>query len=202
MKQKLKEHKGITLVALIITIIVLLILATVAISAIKGDGIISHAKNAKSQYLEAQTNEQDMLGRYEYELEKAQGKTDSSYEQYMWDEAEKNGVVPQGAVYKTGYVWDENNYTFNDSNVVTLNPGDKLPTEPKIGDLLVYGDYEYGYNSSWTPGGFFKNDTDKEAWGLGVKQASWSKKELGEILNEILGKKLDTSFSFTWCECR
>ena len=66
MKEKL--NKGITLVALIITIIVLLILAAVAISAIKGDGIISHAKNAKTQYEEAQKKEQDMLEYYEATL--------------------------------------------------------------------------------------------------------------------------------------
>ncbi len=66
MKENL--NKGITLVALIITIIVLLILAAVAISAIKGDGIISHAKNAKTQYEDAQKKEQDMLEYYEATL--------------------------------------------------------------------------------------------------------------------------------------
>ncbi len=64
MKQKLKEHKGITLVALIITIIVLLILAVVAISAVSGNGILNHAQNAKTQYSEAQTNEQARLDEY------------------------------------------------------------------------------------------------------------------------------------------
>ena len=64
MKQKLKEHKGITLIALIITIIVLLILAVVAISAVSGNGILNHAQNAKSSYLEAQTNEQTRLDEY------------------------------------------------------------------------------------------------------------------------------------------
>ena len=74
MKQKLKQHKGITLIALIITIIVLLILAAVAIAAIKGDGIISHAKNAKSQYSKAQQDEASMLSGYELTLAEANGK--------------------------------------------------------------------------------------------------------------------------------
>ena len=73
MKQKLKTNKGITLIALILTIIVLLILAVVAINAVKGDGIISHAKNAKTDYTKAQKNEQDMLLQYEHEIEKSQG---------------------------------------------------------------------------------------------------------------------------------
>lgn len=66
---KLRKHKGITLVALIITIVILLILAVVAINAIKGDGIIAHAKNAKTQYEEAQKNEQKRLLDYEAMLD-------------------------------------------------------------------------------------------------------------------------------------
>ena len=74
MKEKLKTNKGITLIALIITIIVLLILAAVAIAAIKGDGIIAHAKNAKSQYSKAQQDEASMLAGYELTLAEANGK--------------------------------------------------------------------------------------------------------------------------------
>ena len=73
MKQKLKRNKGITLIALILTIIVLLILAVVAINAVKGDGIISHAKNAKTDYTKAQKNEQDVLSGYELMLAEETG---------------------------------------------------------------------------------------------------------------------------------
>ena len=62
-------NKGITLVALIITIVILLILAAVAINAVKGDGIISHAKNAKTDYTKAQANEQALLKEYEKDIE-------------------------------------------------------------------------------------------------------------------------------------
>ena len=72
MKQKLKRNKGITLIALILTIIVLLILAVVAINAVKGDGIIGHAKNAKSDYTKAQANEQTTLQGYLNEIDKSQ----------------------------------------------------------------------------------------------------------------------------------
>ena len=65
-------NKGITLIALILTIIVLLILAVVAINAVKGDGIISHAKNAKTDYIKAQENELTMLQNYENQLNKEQ----------------------------------------------------------------------------------------------------------------------------------
>ena len=50
-KRKLIENKGITLVALVITIIVLLILAAVSISLVMGDnGILTRAEEAKSSY--------------------------------------------------------------------------------------------------------------------------------------------------------
>ena len=47
----LKENKGITLIALVITIIVLLILATISIPLLKGNnGVINQAGNAKNLY--------------------------------------------------------------------------------------------------------------------------------------------------------
>ena len=53
-----KMQKGITLVALIITIIVLLILAVVTIREITGEGIISHAKNAIEITIESNIKEE------------------------------------------------------------------------------------------------------------------------------------------------
>ena len=50
MKEKLKNTKGITLIALVITIIVLLILAGVSIAALTGeDGILTRANESKTQ---------------------------------------------------------------------------------------------------------------------------------------------------------
>ena len=64
MKGKTKQQKGITLIALIITIVVLLILAAVAISSIQNDGILHYAQNAADNWNKAQANEQAMLGDY------------------------------------------------------------------------------------------------------------------------------------------
>lgn len=57
----MKQQKGITLIALVITIIVLLILAIVSISLVWQDGIINHAKNGVNAYSEAQVNEQAQI---------------------------------------------------------------------------------------------------------------------------------------------
>ena len=57
-KQKIKESKGITLIALVITIIVLLILAGVIIATLTGDnGILNQAGKAKDKTTEAESIE-------------------------------------------------------------------------------------------------------------------------------------------------
>ena len=61
MKENLKNKKGITLIALVITIIVLLILAIVTIRIVVNQNIINHANNAVTAYNEAQQNESEQL---------------------------------------------------------------------------------------------------------------------------------------------
>ena len=57
-----KKEKGITLVALVITIIVLLILAGVTISLVVSDnGVINKAKGAKTNMGNAQNRENEEL---------------------------------------------------------------------------------------------------------------------------------------------
>ncbi len=59
--QKLKE-KGITLIALVVTIIILLILAGVTLNmAMSGDGLFSKARDAADKYKKAQENEEKIL---------------------------------------------------------------------------------------------------------------------------------------------
>ena len=63
------ENKGITLIALVITIIVLLILAGVSIATLTGqNGILTQAQNAKNRTEEAQAEEQNRLNEYENKI--------------------------------------------------------------------------------------------------------------------------------------
>ena len=68
MLKRYKSTKGITLVALVITIIILLILAGISISALTNTGIFANAKKAKEETANAQQKEQDLLSEYEDEL--------------------------------------------------------------------------------------------------------------------------------------
>ena len=75
-KEKLKENKGITLIALVITIIVLLILAGVSIAMLTGEnGILSQAAKAKEETEKAQANEAAILDEYNKFLNNAIGGT-------------------------------------------------------------------------------------------------------------------------------
>lgn len=65
-----KKEKGITLMALIITIIVLLILAVVTIGAVSDSSIVMHAQNAKSSYEEGQEKEEIGVALNEWTLNK------------------------------------------------------------------------------------------------------------------------------------
>ena len=61
----MKEHKGITLVALVITIIILLILAGISIATLTGEnGLFKRAKDAKNNTVDAQNAENTALNSY------------------------------------------------------------------------------------------------------------------------------------------
>ena len=62
----LKKEKGITLIALVVTIIVLLILAGVSIAMLTGEnGILTQARNAKDRTEEARIEEENRISDYE-----------------------------------------------------------------------------------------------------------------------------------------
>ena len=76
--QKIKTNKGITLIALVITIIILLILAEISIMALTNTGIFEKAKEAKEKTEQAEKNQQALLSEYETEMEKTAGNWNST----------------------------------------------------------------------------------------------------------------------------
>ena len=62
----MKEQKGITLVALVITIIILLILAGISIAALNDSGLFTKANEAKNKSDNAALNENLRLQDYEH----------------------------------------------------------------------------------------------------------------------------------------
>ena len=66
LKHKLKKNKGITLIALVVTIIVLLILAGISIYMLTGqNGILNRAAEAKEKTKQSEKEEKTNLGSLE-----------------------------------------------------------------------------------------------------------------------------------------
>ena len=97
-KQKIREEKGITLVALVVTIIVLIILAGVTLNIVLDqDGIINKAQQATGDYDNAQKAEQELLGEIEGYIEYA-GKTAPIPEGYTKSQITTEDDVAEGLV--------------------------------------------------------------------------------------------------------
>ena len=91
-KIKNKKERGITLIALVVTIVVLLILAGVSISLVlNNNGVISKAQEAKNRYAEAQTNEEKQLNEVSDWIKEA-----------VYDPALDGVTIPEGYYYVGG----------------------------------------------------------------------------------------------------
>ena len=83
-----EKNKGITLIALVVTIIVLLILAGISISMLTGqNGILNRATEAKESTLQSEREEKNQLANYENMI--------SNYIGIDWEEAKANAKVPE-----------------------------------------------------------------------------------------------------------
>ena len=88
-KEKIEANKGITLIALVITIIVLLILAGVSIAMLTGEnGILTQAQNAKNRTAEAEAQEREDLDKQNELISNAIGLPETS---------DTKPFLPQGA---------------------------------------------------------------------------------------------------------
>lgn len=94
MRNTKERSKGITLVALVITIIILLILAGIIINSLTGSGLFEKAKLAKEKSENAQLEENKTLGEYTNSIEDVTGgsreENYKTWKRYMMNE---NGYV-------------------------------------------------------------------------------------------------------------
>ena len=149
-KQKLKENKGITLIAMVITIIVLLILAGVSIAMLTGEnGILTQAQRAANETENAAQNEAAILDEYNEYLNNVTGGGSTG--------GGDTGEGTLGTV--TG---DEtSNTTVEDSlgNKVVIPPGFIVqnPTDNVEDGIVIVDDDEsrptYGSEFVWIPVG-------------------------------------------------
>ena len=99
MKKTFKSTKGITLIALVVTIVVLLILAGVSVNALFGNsGIINKAKEAKELYEQKQQEESEEINKLNEQLGQYINKNGTEDEN--GDTPEKQAVVKYAFAFK------------------------------------------------------------------------------------------------------
>ena len=155
---KTKEMKGITLIALVITIVVLLILAGVSINLLLGDnGIITKAKEAQDSYSKSAVKEKVCFLLNEYEIDNATGEN-AEFAKFL----RKNLQV--GVAEK-----EDGSYSFilGDWQVVT--------SESKI---ISIEKFKLDINKTYSSVTDMKNDTSLAA-GKIVKTEGYYNKDLG-----------------------
>lgn len=81
--KKIYNAKGITLIALVITIIVLLIISGVAISALTGSGLFENTQNATKKYKRQEINEKINLEYATYQIDKISGNSIKTFFEYL-----------------------------------------------------------------------------------------------------------------------
>ena len=148
---KLKNNKGITLVALIITIIVLLILAMVSIRLVMNGGIIDRAEKGTKAYTEAEVQEQIKLAYSEWQTARWTGETrtaadfvkaslEKTYGENTVDKVEESeGVFT--VKFKDGREYTYNVATGTTEKVAKWNDnGDGTYTHSEKGTKIQVGD--------------------------------------------------------------
>ena len=127
----LKNRKGITLVALVVTIVVLLILAGVSINLVLGNnGIITKAKDAETKSAEASQNDLKGMNGLVSEMEGALAGNGSTG-------SENNFVTKNTEVtYQDGKVWIPEGFKVADDSAETVQGG--IVIEDKDGNQFVW----------------------------------------------------------------
>ena len=132
---KTKEMKGITLIALVITIVVLMILAGVSINTVLGDdGIIKKAKEAAETTRRASAEEEMNRLVLEYQL----AKSDENFEDFLQEkinEGRINGATDNG----DGTVTISKRVDGKDYTITVKKPAASTPSV-KVGAIRVVSD--------------------------------------------------------------
>ena len=117
-KNKVKSSKGITLIALVITIVVLIILAGVAINlTLSQNGIFNKATQARENYMQMTNEEQEELANVELTIDEITGVTNNTTKEYApYD----NPYIPIGFTHIGTEDWNSG-YRISDTGDTTGN---------------------------------------------------------------------------------
>lgn len=130
MKNNKRKNKGITLVALVVTIIILLILAGISISALTQTGLFEKARLAKEKSENAQEKENIQLNEYVSEIEKITGNRD------LKSQTEGTATAQDIRQGKTAWVNGEKiTGTMNNENYKLISDSESIGSGHGVNDL-------------------------------------------------------------------
>ena len=170
-KQKWNNQKGITLIALVITIIILLILAIVSIRLVMNSGIITRAEKGTEVYSEEEIKEKIKIAYGDYQASKIDD-GNYTFEQALQD----GGVNPKSVTGndEEGYVVTVETKDGETKYNVSANGIEKVKTLEdyglKIGDYVNYDCYtgvdsgKLTYTSLASKTGYAKDQTFTVSW--------------------------------------
>ena len=140
----MKKEKGITMIALIITIIILLILAGISIAFLTGEnGIIKKAELAKNRTDEAQVEENVALADYE---DKINEYIDSSRQTV-------SGIYPDYENVKEITFNNDKSYTVEEDGYIQINFGYTAQIDIVMNDYMYINNiliYKNANSSKWS----------------------------------------------------
>ena len=170
---KRNAQKGITLIALVITIIVLLILAVVSVQIITNQGIIGHAENAASLYEQKQDNELEQLNLIEQELNQYATGSDAETNNNWWDltEEELSELTPtevNGNLRLYVIASNEEEY-YTQSIYVAVGASGGNETDAIA--MQFVDRYDHGKYGTYY--GFYTNDTFKDDVSRNFENCKW-----------------------------
>ena len=161
MKQKLKNNKGITIVALVITIIIMLILAGVTVKIATGGGIIDKTKNTSDEIEIEQEKEKVKSGYLSYKTAKM---VDDNAQLFVENAQPPTGNATSG--WTVIFTKTNNEYKLtkdgkvtltkqNGIDVIWIDNGDDTFTKGdvtvKLGDIVNYDEGTgYSYDQTYT----------------------------------------------------
>ncbi len=160
------NEKGITLVALVVTIIVLLILAGVSLSLVLGDnGIITRAQDAVTKYKEAEANEQWQMDNFMANYEGGDAYARALQQKGLSVTATENGYLAaeydaDGKNVKLYHYDNSGNVT--ETEIVTCAPENYFNFDISTGEIKGFvEDKNIGVYYEKEAGGFFLGEITK-----------------------------------------
>ncbi len=192
---QLRESKGITLIALVITIIVLLILAGVTIAALSGpNGILSNATKAREENAKAEVIDQARVDILEKQTEKmGESPTADELEQILTPKygtlSNEENILDRTLTTKDGYqipVRDIWNGTLSGASTGGIEVGEKAEE-----DTTINGE-EGAYNNPTIPKGFKAVDTETAKWN---DSNGWQN---GLVIEDATSDRVTQGSQFVW----